>query len=212
MKIKVCGMRHSDNIKELVKLSPDYIGFIFYKKSKRFVADFPEVEIPKGIKKVGVFVNETIDEIRNKVNKYNLQAVQLHGDETPIFCKELKCQFERSRELMIIKAFAVNAAFDFNETKPYQDSCDVFLFDTKGNDYGGNGIKYDWNILKKYKGKTPYLLSGGISENDVEPILSFMKGQAFNQCLGVDVNSGFEDSPANKNIEKLKIFLKKVKE
>jgi len=140
-------MRNSKNITDLVTLNPDYIGFIFYGKSKRFVADFPEVTIPKTIKKVGVFVNETIEEIIKKVKEYNLQAVQLHGDESSQYCKALKCQFERSRELQIIKAFAVDKDFDFSKTTAYEKHCDMFLFDTKGTAYGGNGVKYDWNIL-----------------------------------------------------------------
>ncbi|MCF6279176.1 MAG: phosphoribosylanthranilate isomerase [Flavobacteriaceae bacterium] len=224
MKIKVCGMRDSDNISELVKLTPDYIGFIFYDKSKRFVANFPEVTIPKSIKKVGVFVNETIEGVITKTTKYDLQVVQLHGDETPQFCKELKIMFtERSRsdnqtsnnsisttlnlQIEIIKAFAVDTGFDFSKTNTYKDSCDMFLFDTKGKDYGGNGLKYDWSILKKYEGKTQFLLSGGINENDVELIKEFHH----RKLVGVDLNSGFEDAPAIKNIKKLKKFITNIR-
>jgi len=226
MKIKVCGMRNSDNITELVKLTPDYIGFIFYDKSKRFVADFPEIKIPKSIKKVGVFVNETIEEITRKVVQYDLQAVQLHGDETPAFCRELKSKIchsaldaesiENKSEMLnqvqhdktqIIKAFAVGADFDFSKTTAYEKYCDLFLFDTKGKEYGGNGVKYDWNILRNYKGETPYLLSGGITENDVEVV----KELQHSKFAGVDLNSGFEDVPAIKNIEKLNVFINKLK-
>ena len=219
MKIKVCGMRNSENITDLVKLNPDYIGFIFYGKSKRYVKEFPEVTIPKAIKKVGVFVNETIEGIVKKVSTYNLQVVQLHGNETPQYCKTLKCKFEPFdsaqdrlvRELQIIKAFAIDKDFNFEKTTAYEKYCNLFLFDTKGAAYGGNGVKYDWNILQNYKGKIPYLLSGGISENDAKAILSFQRRQESKKCIGVDVNSGFEDAPAVKNIEKLKKFITNVR-
>lgn len=210
MKIKVCGMRDSVNITELVKLSPDYIGFIFYDKSKRFVADFPEVEIPSSIKKVGVFVNESIENILNKISDFKLDVVQLHGNETSEFCKELQCQFERSRELKIIKAFAIGKDFNFNKTKAYEQVCDLFIFDTKGKEYGGNGVKYDWSILQNYKGETPYLLSGGISEDDALNVLSLLRNKKSNQCVGVDLNSGFEERPALKNITKLAEFKKQL--
>ena len=205
MKIKVCGMRQAQNIKELINLTPDYIGFIFYDKSKRFVSDFPQVEIPNSIKKVGVFVNESIEEVVLKVLKYKLDAVQLHGDETESYCNELKSKLS----VDVIKAFAVDENFDFTQIQEYENHCDLFLFDTKGKEYGGNGVKYDWSILKNYKGKTPFLLSGGINENDAEEILSFLRRQESKQCIGVDLNSGFEDVPSQKNIEKLKKFKEK---
>jgi phosphoribosylanthranilate isomerase len=220
MKIKVCGMRQAQNVKDLSNLNPDYIGFIFYDKSKRFVADFPEVEIPLSIKKVGVFVNETIEEVARKISKYKLDAVQLHGDENVVYCNELRCLLERSREILgldsarpdnrieVIKAFAIDEDFDFNKTIDYESVCDLFLFDTKGKEYGGNGLKYDWSILKNYKGKTPFLLSGGINERDVENIKKFQHSK----FVGIDLNSGFEDAPSQKNIEKLKTFFKEVKE
>ncbi|PHR69602.1 MAG: N-(5'-phosphoribosyl)anthranilate isomerase [Lutibacter sp.] len=226
MKIKVCGMRDSENITELVGLTPDYIGFIFYDKSKRFVADFPQVEIPSSIKKVGVFVNETEEEIVRKISKYKLDVVQLHGNETSEFCEDLRLRHAefisashmsdeipkqvRNDELEIIKVFAVDESFDFKQTQDYESTCDLFLFDTKGKDYGGNGLKYDWSILKEYKGQTPFLLSGGINKDDVEAVLSFLRRQESKQCIGIDLNSGFEDAPSVKNIERLKFFLKEL--
>ena len=209
MKVKVCGMCDSENIQELVKLSPDYIGFIFYEKSKRFVTDFPKVEIPSTIKKVGVFVNESIKTIAKIVVENNLDAVQLHGGESVIFCNELKCHselVEESHRFEIIKAFSIDKHFDFNKTNPYKSICDLFIFDTKGAGYGGTGKKYDWNLLKKYEGDTSYLLSGGIGPDDVEMVLSFIKNQKESKCIGVDLNSGFEDASGLKNIEKLKEF------
>jgi len=221
-------MRNSGNIQELVKLSPDFIGFIFYGKSKRFVTDFPKVSIPKSIKKVGVFVNETIENVIDLVLKNELDAVQLHGDETPEFCKELnRLVAERSRSdsklypkvvsipinhpIQIIKAFSIDENFDFSATKEYEQYCDLFIFDTKGKGYGGTGLKYDWSILKNYIGETPFLLSGGIGENDAQSILSFLRKQESNQCIGVDLNSGFEDLPGVKNIEKLQVFKRQLK-
>ena len=208
-------MRDRENIQELAKLSPDYIGFIFYNKSKRFVVDFPEVAIPSSIKKVGVFVNESIEKIVGLVWEYKLDAVQLHGDESVEFCKELKSLVaERSRsdesviliplnhQIQIIKAFSVDKEFDFNKTKEYESVCDLFIFDTKGKGYGGTGLKYDWSILEKYQGAIPFLLSGGIGPNDVKSIRAFKH----KKCIGVDLNSGFEDAPGLKNIEKLKRF------
>lgn len=197
MKIKVCGMRDAENISELVKLKPDFIGFIFYNKSKRFVVDFPQVNFLKGVKKVGVFVNENTKTIIDKVKKHQLDFVQLHGHETPEYCSKLY-----HYKIKIIKAFSVDENFDFNSIKAYENSCNYFLFDTKGENYGGNGIKFKWEILQKYKGKIPFLLSGGISKNDVLEIQK-IKHPAFE---GVDINSGFEIKPALKNIDDIKEF------
>jgi phosphoribosylanthranilate isomerase len=204
MKIKVCGMRDSENLQSLITLKPDYVGFIFYPKSKRFVTDFPQVNFLENIKKVGVFVNETIDEVLKIVEKYQLHAVQLHGDETPEYCEEI---IKRSRKatsypIEIFKAFSVDDDFDFSKTDAYQNLCNYLLFDTKGKDYGGNGVKFNWEVLKKYTGETPFLLSGGITKNDAAAIKK-IKHNAF---AGVDVNSGFEIAPALKNINDLKEF------
>jgi|TARA_B110000305_G_C19450147_1_gene647404 phosphoribosylanthranilate isomerase len=228
MKIKVCGMRQAQNLKDLTALNPDYIGFIFYDKSKRFVAEFPQVCIDKSIQKVGVFVNETIETVIGIVKKHQLNAVQLHGDESVGYCEELKrivagkrslSGVETSRsesnvivtplnhQLEIIKAFSVNEHFDFSVTKAYEPFCDLFLFDTKGKEYGGNGVKYDWRILENYKGEILFLLSGGISAADADAIKEF----GHNKCIGLDLNSGFEDVPGVKNIGKLKTFFKEVK-
>jgi len=202
MKIKVCGMCDKENIQNLLVLKPDFIGFIFYKKSKRFVTKFPEVEIPSTIKKVGVFVNETIDEVLSAVEKFQLNVVQLHGNESPTYCKLLK-----EANLMVFKAFSVNDAFDFSQTEAYQAICDYFLFDTKGKDYGGNGIKFNWQILKNYKGNTPFLLSGGITKIDADEI----KKMSHKLFAGIDINSGFEIKAALKNINDIKEFKENLK-
>ena len=197
MKIKVCGMRDKENISGLLALKPAYIGFIFYDKSKRYVADFPQIEIPSSVKKVGVFVNETIEEIVEKANLHTLDFVQLHGNETPEYCSALS-----AKNIKIIKAFSVDENFDFSATKPFEKYVSLFLFDTKGNNYGGNGIKFNWELLQNYTGKIPFLLSGGISKNDSEEIKKF-KHPAF---LGIDINSGFELEPGLKNIKEIKEF------
>ncbi len=197
MKIKVCGMRDSENISGLLNLKPDFIGFIFYDKSKRFVADFPQIDIPSSTKKVGVFVNEKIDKIVEKTLKYKLDIVQLHGNETPEYCEELALQ-----EIKIFKAFSIDENFDFSATKPFEKHVSLFLFDTKGKYYGGNGLKFNWDLLQNYKGKTPFLLSGGITKNDAKEIKKF-NHPAF---LGVDINSGFELEPALKNTNEIKEF------
>jgi phosphoribosylanthranilate isomerase len=233
MKIKVCGMRQAQKLKDLTTLNPDYIGFIFYGKSKRFVAEFPQVNMDKSIQKVGVFVNETIEVVISIVKEHQLNAVQLHGDESVAYCDELKERVAEKWSLSgvetsqnddklsssvissplndrieIIKAFSVDEHFDFSVTKAYEPFCDLFLFDTKGKEYGGNGVKYDWSILKNYKGAIPFLLSGGISATDADAIKEF----GHDKCIGLDINSGFEDAPGLKNIGKLKTFFKEVKD
>jgi phosphoribosylanthranilate isomerase len=205
MLVKVCGMRDANNILELIKLKPDYLGFIFYDKSKRFVTNFPEVEFPSDLKKVGVFVNETIDEIIEIADKNKLEAIQLHGNESPEYCEELKVLLIRNVE--IFKAFSIDENFDFSKTEAYQKVCDFLLFDTKGKEYGGNGVKFDWEVLENYKGTTPFLLSGGISKNDAKEIKK-ISHKAF---LGIDINSGFEIEPALKNIANIKEFKQNLK-
>ena len=156
MKIKVCGMRDPNNLQDLLKLPIDYVGLIFYEKSKRFVdEDFPELNF-RGKEKVGVFVNESIEYILEKSQQYDLATIQLHGEESPEFCEFLK-----RKNFLVIKAFPVNSDFDFSRTKRYEPFCDYFLFDTKGKLPGGNGFAFDWKILEKYQSKIPFFLSGG---------------------------------------------------
>ncbi len=219
MKIKVCGMRDSDNISSLIALKPDYVGFIFYKNSKRFVADFPQNDFPKSIKKVGVFVNEELNGLVNKVKDYQLDCIQLHGNETPEYCDKLRLSLEylelpntkgslvsKPHQIKIIKAFAIDESFSFKLTEGYKMQCDYFLFDTKGKGYGGTGLKFNWDILKNYNGETPYFLSGGICLEDVGQLSLFIKKRESDHCYAIDINSRFEDSPGLKNIEKIKEF------
>jgi len=203
-------MRDKENIKSLIALKPDFIGFIFYDKSKRFVTNFPQVKFPSTTKKVGVFVNETIEEVLSLTKKHQLDFVQLHGNETPEYCIKLNlCYSElglESQPIGIIKAFSIDDNFNFSKTEQFEQCCEYFLFDTKGKGYGGNGIKFNWKILQNYKGETPYFLSGGIGLEDKDDLLSFLQRQESKQCYAVDVNSSFEIEPALKDIEKLKEF------
>jgi len=205
MKIKVCGLKYSDNILEVSKLDVDMLGFIFYKKSPRFVENSLTLEIlekiPKNIEKIGVFVNSSTEEIKDIVLKYKLTGVQLHGNETPEECKLLK------DGLLVIKSFLIKDDFDFSVLEAYQYCCDYFLFDTYTKDYGGSGKKFDWNLLNSYKLSTPFFLSGGISIDDVELICNFSHPKFF----GIDINSKFEISPGLKDVEKISNFINLIK-
>jgi len=197
-------MKYSDNIKSAAALQPDYLGFIFYEKSKRnFNGAIPEIS--ESIKKTGVFVNATIDFILEKVDRYNLNTVQLHGDESPEFCKELI-----NNQIEVIKVFSVGDNFDFKVIHSYNEVCDYFLFDTKGKERGGNGITFNWNLLQNYSGSKPYFLSGGIGLEEVEDLKYFLKSASSKYCYAIDVNSKFEMESGLKNIEKLKCFIKNL--
>lgn len=203
MKIKVCGMRNPENIIELSALHPDFMGFIFYKKSPRYVGDLlPEILTNISAKKVGVFVNEGIQQICSLASKYNLDAIQLHGKESVETCKLVK-----RNGLICIKAFSIEKPEDFEASIDYDSCADFFLFDTKTPAYGGSGQKFDWSILEHYKGKKNFFLSGGISLEDVENIKALNHPKLY--C--VDINSKFETEPAMKNIEQIKIFFQQMR-
>ncbi len=206
MKIKVCGMRDTANLAELIELKPDFVGFIFYDKSPRFVGELLNEEfvrsIPKPIKKVGVFVNANPDYILRIVKKYDLQYIQLHGHETPDFCRNLK-----SRGVNVIKAFSIDNSFNFGTLNNYKPHCDYFLFDAKGADPGGNGVVFDWDILNRYQDREkPFFLSGGLSLENIEQV-----NELGIKVYGLDVNSKFEKAPAFKDIEKLKQLVEIVR-
>ncbi|NND52832.1 MAG: phosphoribosylanthranilate isomerase [Flavobacteriaceae bacterium] len=199
MKLKVCGLKYFENIMEVTNLEPDFIGLIFYEESPRYFEGLLP-EIPSAVKKIGVFVNESDSKVLNKVGAFDLYAVQLHGQESPDFCSSLKLA---DKKLKIIKAFSVSNDFDFDVLKPYEKLCDYFLFDTKGELPGGNGFKFDWNVLQNYSSKVPYFLSGGIGLDDIDDLREFQKDAASKQCYAVDVNSRFEIEPGLKNTDKL---------
>lgn len=203
--IKICGMRDVSNINKILTLEPDYIGFIFYPKSPRYVQSyeaFGGIQFQPHVNKTGVFVNASEEDIMQKVKLYNLQAVQLHGDESVSFCKLLK-----SRGLVVLKAFQINEIEDFIRTVDYNHYVDYFLFDTKTADYGGSGFKFDWHLLDTYQGDTPFFLSGGIGPDDA-PAIKQINHSLFR---GVDLNSKFEDHPAMKNYIQLQHFINQLK-
>ena len=197
MKLKVCGMQETENIAALASLQPDYMGFIFWEPSKRYCTTVP-TDIPKHIKKVGVFVDETTKQIKEKVKLFGLDAVQLHGDESPRQCAALLNLCE------VIKAFRIGPDFDFKTLTPYQDHCTYFLFDTQGPLPGGNGTAFDWKLLAGYTLDTPFFLSGGIGLGHVEAIAEIRKRNLPIHAL--DINSQFESKPGVKKIEKIKKF------
>ena len=204
MKLKICGMKYHDNILKVAALKPNYLGFIFYDKSPRFVTE-PLPEISKNIKKVGVFVNSTIETIITIINNYDLQAVQLHGQETPEFCQKLQ-----KKQIEIIKVFSIKDQFDFNQLSAFENLVDYFLFDTNGPNPGGNGYCFDWSILNQYNSKTPYFLSGGIGVDDIKSIQNFKNSAAAQHCFAIDVNSKFELKPAYKDDVKLKQLMQQL--
>lgn len=199
MMTKVCGMRDAQNIRDVESLGVDWIGMIFWPKSKRYVAEVPSY-LPEHLKKVGVFVDSTLDDILQHISDYQLDIIQLHGQESPDFAKALKPH-------TIIKAFNIEKADDLLQTEKYEGIADYFLFDTKGKMVGGNGQKFDWSVLTAYQGKTPFLLSGGIGPKDVESVKSFHHPK----CIGIDLNSRFESEPGFKDINQLKTFINKLR-
>lgn len=204
-------MKYEDNMKAVSTLQPDYLGFIFYRKSSRFF-DTVIPEIPKEVKKTGVFVNASIEEIIKKTTLYDLQAIQLHGNESPEFCNELKANISSSLNvpIEIIKVFSIKDEFNFETLKPYESYVDYFLFDTKGKLPGGNGVTFDWKVLENYPSTKPFFLSGGIGLETITKLNDFMKSKASNYCYALDVNSKFEIVPGLKNIEDLKEFKEKI--
>lgn len=211
MQIKVCGMKQFDQLTKLEELGVTFGGMIFYPKSPRFVLrsmNSIEVKKYKGkINKVGVFVNASYDEIMNHVDNFGLHVVQLHGNETPKFCENLSGQLE------VIKAFRIGPDdhIDF-KIRHYEDACDMFLFDTAGETYGGTGRKFDWEKLHAATIEKPFFISGGIGVEDAEKVKEFAKGANGKWLFGVDVNSKFEISAGIKDMELVKQFCDEMKE
>jgi phosphoribosylanthranilate isomerase len=206
LKIKVCGMTDMQQVEQLAAIGVDYAGFIFYEKSPRFAANklaAADLKAFSAIQKVGVFVNESIEMILQTVDEYGLNAIQLHGDETADFCDGIK------EKVTVIKAFRVKGDENLSEIlKPYEKAADYFLFDTKAQEYGGTGKKFDWSVLSKANITKPYFLSGGIGLDDVEQVKQFT---LTNNVFALDVNSKFEIAPGIKDIESVKEFLGSIK-
>lgn len=193
-------MRDSENIRAIEQTKADLMGFIFHPKSPRFVASLPEY-MPKKQKRVGVFVNASLEQILAKAQKFSLEYIQLHGNEPPAFCSELK-----NRGLKVIRALRIANADDIIRAESY-NMADLMIFDTKTELYGGSGKKFNWQLLENYKGCVPFLLSGGIRSDTFEEIKAFFHPQ----FAGIDLNSGFEISPALKDVGKLNNFIEKIK-
>ena len=206
LKIKVCGLKDIENVSELVKAAPDFIGFIFYPGSVRYVGKNPKIklfrQIPSDIIKTGVFVNESTAKVTEAINRFRLDAVQFHGSESADFCNHF-----RKKGIIIIKAFPIETDFDFNQLNPYLECCDYFLFDTKTRGYGGSGIKFDRDILVGYKFDKLFFLSGGIGYEDTGEI----KNLKHKELYGIDINSRFEICPGIKDIFLVKSFIDEIR-
>lgn len=200
MKLKVCGMKFSENIREIESLEPDFMGFIFYKKSKRFFNE-SKLILNDNINRVGVFVNQEVNEVIDIIKKYKLDYVQLHGDEDVRYCFSIKSICK------VIKVFKIDDTFNFDNIKIFENVSDYYLFDTKTNLHGGSGIKFDWEILKKYNSKKKFFLSGGISEDDIEEIKKIKK---IHPIIGIDINSKFELPNLKKDRAKIKSLIDKI--
>ncbi len=196
MKLKICGMKYPNNMIEVSSLLPDYMGFIFWEKSARYF-DGIIPPMPKSIKKTGVFVKAELEEIAAKVKKHDLEAVQLHGNESVAFCKELKTILPP--EIEIIKVFSVDENFEFETIKPFEQIADYFLFDTKGKLPGGNSVVFDWKVLKNYPSTKPFFLSGGIGLDEMEAVSEILKTDL--PIYALDINSKLEIEPGLKNTE-----------
>jgi len=203
MKIKICGMGSPENIMEVAALQPDYLGFIFFEKSARdFKGTIPN--LPESIIKTGVFVDATFEFVVEKINQYNFGAVQLHGAESPEYCQKIK-----ALGVEIIKVFSIKNDFDFSRLDPYKSYVNYFLFDTKGEQPGGNGFVFDWKVLNNYNSEIPFILSGGIGLNEIEAIKEIRSSDL--PVYAIDLNSKFEIEPAEKDVGILKEFLNNIK-
>jgi len=205
MKIKVCGLKDPENIQAVAALSPDYMGFICYGLSPRFVNNLTANEIaflPEPVYKTAVFVNESASTINSLIDTFGFTAIQLHGNESPEFCGVFRGRVK------VIKALGIDDKFSFDQLKPYIGHVDYFLFDTKTEIYGGSGKSFDWDMLSKYQLDIPFFLSGGISLDNIEEI----KNITHPQFYGVDLNSKFETEPGIKDIKKLKKAFEMLKQ
>lgn len=209
MRIKVCGMTQKEQVESLSALGVSFAGFIFYPKSPRYVfREMTALQIRKvnNINKVGVFVNAPMDEVLHLVDECRLQMVQLHGDETPKYCDRL------ADYVSVVKAFRLsdNDSVEWM-TRPFDDVCDHYLFDTMGAGYGGTGKKFDWTVLQNQQINKPFFLSGGIEKGDEEKIRTFAGEAVAKNLFALDINSKFETSPGVKNLALVQDFVQHLK-
>ena len=203
MKFKVCGLFNEENINKVAKLNPDYVGHIFWEKSVRYL-NIISPNLKKEIKKTGVFFNSKIDNVFNRINEHNLACVQLHGEESTQYCRNIMDSGTK-----VIKSFRIDDDFDFSILKNYENNCDLFLFDSKSELPGGTGKSFNWENLKKYKLKKEFFISGGIGLHSIESLIELFKMDL--PIYGVDVNSKFEDEKYLKKIDELKTFIETIK-
>lgn len=206
-KLKVCGLNNPKNIQEIAAIQPDFIGYIFWEHSKRFYNLTAVENLSNSIQKVGVFVDASESEILDKIKQFDLNYVQLHGKESPSFCKKIQLL-----NVKVIKAFAIDSEFNFNVLDYFNDTTDFFLFDTRGENPGGNGTTFDWEILKQYKLQKPFFLSGGIGLKEIKKIHEFLKTDTGKLCYAIDINSKFETEPGLKDTAKINEFKTKLYE
>ncbi|PWT75001.1 MAG: phosphoribosylanthranilate isomerase [Bacteroidetes bacterium] len=210
MRVKVCGMTQLEQVRKLDEMGLDFAGFIFYPKSPRYAAKFLRGEVLKKAKlrigKVGVFVNSSYDEVMKTVDEYGLDMVQLHGDETPRLCEQL------ANYISVIKVFRLgdNDPIDWI-TRPYFESCDMFLFDTLGVGYGGTGKKFNWEVLKSASLDKLFFLSGGIEPGDVKKLKEFSSDPVASKLFSIDINSRFETSGGIKDLDKVQTFFQEIR-
>lgn len=201
MIVKVCGMRQPDNIQQVEQTGLDWMGFICYPKSPRFIGESVIPPTPN-VKRVGVFVNAGFYEIMDFAKRLNLHIIQLHGHESADLCEKIHAE-----GLLVMKAFQANTSDWKNQTEPYTPYCDYFLFDTPCSDYGGSGHSFQWNLLSGYNGSTPFLLSGGLRPESISALQNF----SHPQWIGIDLNSGFEIAPGLKDAALIQSFITKLK-
>lgn len=235
MIVKVCGMREAENIRQVEEAGAEWMGFIFFPRSPRYVEVCPAY-LPQRALRVGVFVNASVEEILQRKEQFGLQVIQLHGKETPAFCEDLKQELKRleqreetkenekeqeeeeekekekkeekeEKPTKIVKAFSIATAEDFKQTEAYEGICDYFLFDTACVSYGGSGKRFDWSLLDHYTGSVPFLLSGGIKAEHLEALQALHHPR----WAGIDLNSGFETAPAQKDAASLEAFIRDFK-
>lgn len=205
MIIKVCGMRDADNIRAVAKTGVNWMGMIFWPRSSRHVADLSAANaIPCGIERVGVFVDQSCEDIIDIAEKCRLDVIQLHGKESRESILALRGRLRKGVRLM--KAISVGATDDISKASEYEDIVDYLLFDTKCTTVGGSGKQFDWSALDEYNGSTPFLLSGGIGPDDAEAVSLFRHPL----MMGIDLNSRFETAPAYKDVEKLSSFINEI--
>jgi phosphoribosylanthranilate isomerase len=205
MTVKICGINNLENLKAVANFQPNYLGFIFYEKSPRFLTlkNLPEFD---GIKKVGVFVNANIDVVLEKQKALNLDVIQLHGDESLEYLIKLKSKFDNN--IQIFKAISILDENDFKLINHYEDLVDLFILDTKTPLKGGSGKKFDWELLKYYTSDSPFLLSGGIGPDDFKAVNKIYHNNT--KMLGVDLNSKFEIEPGLKDVDLIEYFITKL--